>query len=132
MKDPVPGIIATTFLGPLFVMGIIFGCTREPVSLPEKKVQKTIEAPPASFLRWRRNFYGDREDAYQWICRKTTEGEPKGHYCTIEGDLGHMWTLYCSERHCDLVTLVHEAKWSKTIPNPGFSAPIFSRGHSQQ
>jgi hypothetical protein len=66
---------------------------------------------------------GDVDD---WQCRETTEEEPQGYYCTIQTHSGFL-TLYCNSKYCDLVTLVHQAKWSKSIPNPGFAAPIFSK-----
>jgi hypothetical protein len=84
-----------------------------PTRLSEKTAA-TLGAP-ASFQRWRNHFYGSHVDAYQWVCRKTTEGEPKGHYCTVEGGQGRIRTLYCNEKSCDIVILVHEARW--------FSAP---------
>lgn len=124
MKIKLNDLICVSTLATVF--GVLSCMTKEPVKLPEKSAQvMTTPAAPPSFQKWLQHFHGSFAAATTWSCRKTTEEEPKGHYCTI-GDPSYVWTLYCNSQYCDVVTLVHEAKWSKSIPNPGFSAPIFS------
>lgn len=126
MKDHISGI--TVSLAIVLIVAIIFGCSQKAVSLPAKKTpQQTSEASyaaPQSLQKWMSHFSWDGK----WTCRKTTEEEPTGHYCTLQSAYSHsdFVTLFCNSESCDVVTLVHEAKWSRTLPNPGFSAPIFS------
>lgn len=123
MRGHIPGI--TPLLAIVAILGIIFGCSKEPVKLPAKEAPKVAPPTVPAVSKWCLRLF---EKECRWLCRKTGEGEPKGYYCTVASpfDGDYLWTLFCNEKNCNLVTLVHEAKWSKTIPNPRFSAPIFS------